>query len=247
MRGRDDFDAEPFDQMVEPLAIGVHVGELGPEQREIREHRRHVRQIQRDRLLGKQTAVAVEMIVAVSKPVAGKQHPLARFEAPPGRAQVTDYRLDRHQAASAEIDRVVLGGRSLMAVEPVIRDLRTTWWGFETRERVLFPGDGFAYSHYHLDGHCGLLAEEAVSLDLPDVSAVFADLALFWTKFADMDAYCERLDRLIERLSVQTIAPTHGLPITDVKATVPKVQEGLKAAALVPESGTNEKVAAAAS
>src|SRR5262249_13553965 len=88
---------------------------------------------------------------------------------------------------------------------------------------------------------------EAVSLDLPDVSAVFADLALFWTKFADMDAYCERLDRLIERLSVQTIAPTHGLPITDVKATVPKVQEGLKAAALVPESGTNEKVAAAAS
>src|SRR5262249_236614 len=32
----------------------------------------------------------------------------ARFEAPPGRAQVTDYRLDRHQAASAEIDRVVL-------------------------------------------------------------------------------------------------------------------------------------------
>jgi len=26
-----------------------------------------------------------------------------------------------------------------------------------------------------------------------------------------------------------------------VKATVPKVQEGLKAAALMPESGTNEK------
>ena len=28
----------------------------------------------------------------------------------------------------------------------VIRDLRTTWWGFDTKERVLFPGDGFAYS-----------------------------------------------------------------------------------------------------
>jgi TPP-dependent indolepyruvate ferredoxin oxidoreductase alpha subunit len=47
---------------------------------------------------------------------------------------------------------------------------------------------------------------------------------------------------LIERLGVRTIAPTHGLPITDVAATVPKVQEGLKAAALMPESGTNEKV-----
>jgi hypothetical protein len=32
------------------------------------------------------------------------------------------------------------------------------------------------------------------------------------------------------------------LPITDVKATVPKVQAGLKAAALMPESGTNEKI-----
>ena len=49
-----------------------------------------------------------------------------------------------------------------------------------------------------------------------------------------MDAYCDRLDRLIERLGVKTIAPTHGLPITDVKATVPKVQAGLKTAALVP-------------
>src|SRR5919109_1262596 len=96
-----------------------------------------------------------------------------------------------------EGDEIHLGGRSLMAVEPVIRDLRTTWWGFDTRERVLFPSDGFAY--------------------------------------------CDRLDHLIERLGVKTIAPTHGLPITDVRLTVPKVKEGLKAAALVPESGTNEK------
>ena len=29
--------------------------------------------------------------------------------------------------------------------------------------------------------------------------------------------------------------------VTDVKVTVPKVQAGLKAAALMPESGTNEK------
>ena len=92
-----------------------------------------------------------------------------------------------------------------MAVEPVIRDLRTTWWGFDTKERVLFPGDGFAYSHYHEDGHCGLVAEEAISLDLPDVSSTFADLALFWTKFADMNVYCDRLDELIERLGVKVI------------------------------------------
>jgi hypothetical protein len=88
-----------------------------------------------------------------------------------------------------------------------------------------------------------LVAEETISLDLLDVWSTFADLALFWTKFADMTAYCDRLDHLIERLGVKTIAPTHGPPITDVKATVPKVQEGLKAAAMMPESGTNENVA----
>ena len=91
--------------------------------------------------------------------------------------------------ASILVDEIDLGGRTFMAVEPVIRDLRTTWWGFDTKERVLFPGDGFAYSHYHEDGHCGLIAEEAVSLDLPDVSSTIADLALFWTKFADMNVY----------------------------------------------------------
>ena len=164
---------------------------------------------------------------------------------------VSDYHLafpqyEHRMRWMKEGDEIELGGRSLMAVEPVIRDLRTTWWGFDTRERVLFPGDGFAYSHYHEDGHCGLVAEEAVSLDLPDVSSTFADLALFWTKFADMNVYCDRLDHLIARLHVKTIAPTHGLPITDVKTTVPKVQAGLKAAALMPETGTNEKVAVAA-
>ena len=160
---------------------------------------------------------------------------------------VSDYHLafpqyEHRMQWMKEGDEIDLGGRTLMVVEPVIRDLRTTWWAFDTKEKVLFPGDGFAYSHYHEDGHCGLVAEEAVSLDLPDVSSTFADLALFWTKFADMNVYCDRLDQLIERLGVKTIAPTHGLPITDVKTTVPKVQQGLKAAALIPESGTNEKV-----
>ena len=37
-----------------------------------------------------------------------------------------------------------------------------------------------------------------------------------------------------------------GLPISDVRRTVPKVKEGLKYGALVPESGTNEKLASGA-
>jgi hypothetical protein len=61
-----------------------------------------------------------------------------------------------------------------------------------------------------------------------------------------MNVYCDRLDHLIDRLGVKVIGPTHGLPITDVKATVPKVYAGFKAAALMPETGTNEKPVASA-
>lgn len=124
-------------------------------------------------------------------------------------------------------DAVDLGDRRFMAVEPVIRDLRSSLWGFETSGRVLFPGDGFAYSHYHTDGHCGLFAEEATSLDLVDVLGVFAERALFWTTFTDMNVYADKLEELMEALGVRVVAPTHGLPIGDIARTMPKVREGL--------------------
>ncbi len=147
---------------------------------------------------------------------------------------ISDYHLafpeHAHRLHPMEVgDAIDLGGRQFAAVEPVIRDLRTTLWGFDTGERVLFPGDGFAYSHYHWDGHCGKVAEEAESLDLVDVSAVFAERALYWTTFTDMNIYADRLEHLLAELDVAVIAPTHGLPILDLEKTVPKVREGLLA------------------
>src|SRR5262245_35770743 len=41
-------------------------------------------------------------------------------------------------------------------------------------------GSAFAYSHYHWDGHCGMVAEDATSLDPVDVGAVYQERALFW-------------------------------------------------------------------
>lgn len=147
---------------------------------------------------------------------------------------ISDYHLAFPQHAdrlrAMEIgDAIDLGNRKFKAVEPVVRDLRTSLWGFDTAGAVLFPGDGFAYSHYHWDGHCGRVAEEADTLDLIDTSAVFAELALFWTNFADMSLYVEKLDALLDELNVSVIAPTHGLPILDPETTVPKVAEGLVA------------------
>ena len=145
---------------------------------------------------------------------------------------ISDYHLafpeHVHRLHPMEVGEAVdLGGRQFVVTEPVIRDLRTTVWGFDTGERVLFPGDGFAYSHYHWDGHCGMIAEEAESLDLVDVLAVFAERALYWTTFTDMNIYVDRLEQLLADLDVAVIAPTHGLPILDLAVTVPRVKAGL--------------------
>jgi flavorubredoxin len=126
-------------------------------------------------------------------------------------------------------DSIDLGGIEFEALEPVVRDLRTSLWGCIKPMNLLFPGDGFAYSHYHEDGHCGMIAEEAKTLDLFDVSAVFAELALFWTNFVDMDIYADELRALIIEKDIKAIAPTHGLPILNIPKTMPKVLEGLSA------------------
>lgn len=125
-------------------------------------------------------------------------------------------------------DRIDLGGTELVTVESVIRDMPYTRWAFETSGRVLFPGDGFAYAHYHAAGQCGHLAEEADTLDLPDMTAMFAEAALYWTRFVDLDPYIDRLDLMIKELDVQVVAPTHGLPIADLDATMPRIRQGMR-------------------
>ena len=145
---------------------------------------------------------------------------------------VSDYHMAfpmfENNFSSMEVgDKIDLGGVELVATEPVVRDIRTSLWGMLHPHKILFPGDGFAYSHYHYDGHCGKLAEEAESLDVFEVTSVFAELALFWTNFVDMSIYSDRLIQLIGELEIKYIAPTHGLPIMDIGTTMPKVIKGL--------------------
>jgi flavorubredoxin len=125
-------------------------------------------------------------------------------------------------------DALDLGGRSIEIVEALIWDLPSTQWAFDDAERVLFPGDGFAYAHYHEAGMCGSLAEEAGDLRVAEMTGLFADLALYWTRFTDMRPYTERLAQMIDRRGVELIAPTHGLPIANPGLTVPTVLAGLQ-------------------
>ena len=159
---------------------------------------------------------------------------LARYPELEVIGDVSDYHLafpqfEHRMRFLDEGEAVDLGGREFKIVEPVVRDLRTSNWGFDTKTRCLFPGDGFAYSHYHWDGHCGMVAEEATSLDLIDVCAVFQERALFWTTFVDMERYVERMEWQMKELGVRLVAPSHGLPVTDLDRTWPAIRKGLLA------------------
>ena len=61
------------------------------------------------------------------------------------------------------------------------------------------------------------------------MTAVFAEVTLPWPRLTDMEPYIRRLDELVLReLDVALIAPTHGLPISDPRGTLPRIREGLR-------------------
>jgi flavorubredoxin len=125
-----------------------------------------------------------------------------------------------------------LGGTQLVVVESVFRDLVRSKWYFDTARGVLFPGDGFAYSHYHEPHQCGRFAEEVPTLDVTAGMARFGLSAFHWTRYVDIAPYVSRLHSLVfDELDVKMIAPTHGLPIRDPAVTMPMVEAGLKAMA----------------
>jgi flavorubredoxin len=128
-------------------------------------------------------------------------------------------------------DSVDLGGTEFVILDAVIKDLVGTFWGFDTQRKVLFPGDGFAYMHHHDAGQCARLADEVPQLPFVELAQIFTSNALYWTRFTDVEPYIEKLDRLLEELDVQMIAPTHGLPISDLEQTIPQIREGLRVGA----------------
>lgn len=127
-------------------------------------------------------------------------------------------------------DELDLGGTSFVCVRGVIRDHITTRWGFDTASRVLFSGDGIVHTHYHASAQCGHFVEESATLDLTGMIALLTGTALDWMHYTDVEPYVESFERLLVELDVSMIASTHGLPIADVRDTLPSILAGLRAA-----------------
>ena len=125
-------------------------------------------------------------------------------------------------------DEIDLGTTTFVFLEAVVKDLVTSLWGYSTAHRCLFPGDGFAYMHHHHHGECGMTAEECPDLPVEEFTALFAEYALYWTRFTDMDSVIARLDALLAvDYPVELIAPGHGNPVLQPSVTFPRVKQGL--------------------
>lgn len=129
-------------------------------------------------------------------------------------------------------DAIDLGGSEFRIVEPVIKDLNGTQWGFDTARGVLFPGDGFCYGHYHGDDACGHFAEEAPGVAIAEHTRIFSEFSLHWMTLVPMQPYVDALQAQVEELGVRMVCSTHGLPISDLATTAPEVFRGMLASGL---------------
>lgn len=150
---------------------------------------------------------------------------------------VRDYHLvfpncDSRLRAKGVGDSLDLGSTTFFFIEAVVRDLVTSVWGYDTRSRTLFPGDGFGYMHHHAAGQCGQFAEEIPELPVADLTALFTEIGLYWTHFTDMEPVVEQLDALLSSHDspVEVVAPAHSSPIISPAVTAPKVKAGLRKA-----------------
>jgi flavorubredoxin len=126
-------------------------------------------------------------------------------------------------------DSVDLGDRRFIFVEAVFRDLVSTLWGFDEAERVLFSSDGLGFGHYHGEEHCGKFAEEIPDLPIPELTGIFLEYALYWTRLKDVEPQIQRLRKLVfEDHQVRIIAGAHGSPVTDPNLTMDRVEEGMR-------------------
>jgi len=128
-------------------------------------------------------------------------------------------------SAGHELD---LGDRIFVFVEAVLVDMINTLWGYDKQEQVLFSSDGLGFGHYHDADHCGKFAEEIPNLPIPELTSIFMEYALYWTRLKSAEPEVERLRKMVEEdYPAKFICSAHGSVVTDPKKTMPLLKEGL--------------------
>lgn len=146
-----------------------------------------------------------------------------------------DY-VDRMKSVAADTNIDLGGGYLFTFLDPIIKDLPNTMWGFEHKERVLFSVDALGYGHLpqtadypdeplHRAGECALLASELRVPPPLNLATYLTQASLFWSRYVEIGPYLERLERLFDELKPRIIAPAHGNVIDDLNVVMPVMRE----------------------
>lgn len=126
-------------------------------------------------------------------------------------------------------DELDLGGRALVFLEALLRDLPSSLWGYDTGSQTLFCSDGLGFGHYHGAEQCGKLAEEVPDLPIEQLIGEFLESSLYWTRLRSVAPHAERLRKLLGGdYPAKVIAPAHGSPITDTSASLARILAGVE-------------------
>lgn len=123
------------------------------------------------------------------------------------------------------------GGYGMIFTDAPFKDLPSTLWGFEPKQRIFFVSDGFAYNHHagdpdgdelvHAPGECRRMSGELPGHVQPEQATFMLRTALSWMKHIDVRVLFERTTKLLEEYPPRYIAPAHGNVIDNVEDLMP--------------------------
>lgn len=141
-----------------------------------------------------------------------RAHPGATLVAPDVGSAHALYHLEdaRKVGPGDEID---LGGPKVRFHEATFLDAPMSIWMSEVGSRTLFPVDWLGFPH--MDGECGKFVDELEADVTLSRLIEFHGRVLFWYAYVDLAKVRAEIDRLVERLAIEALAPAHGLVIRE--------------------------------
>lgn len=141
-----------------------------------------------------------------------RAHPEATLVAPDVGSVHALYHLEdaRKVGPGDEID---LGGPRVRFHEAVFLDAPMSIWMSELGSRTLFPVDWLGFPH--LGGECGKLVGELEAEVSLSRLIEFHGRVMFWYAYVDVPKVHAAIDRMMEELDVEVLAPAHGLVIRE--------------------------------
>jgi flavorubredoxin len=170
-------------------------------------------------------------------------HLMARFEGSIVVGDLRDYHLYYPQLADRQRnvtpgDEIDLGGKRVVFLPALIKDLNNSLWMYERDSRILFVSDGFSFSHdvpgeqldvhddpVHLPDECAMTTSEIASGVNLERASFILQRALYWSRFVDEKVLFGRIQKVIEEYPPRLIAPAHGNIIDDINIVYPIIRE----------------------